>query len=560
MESKWKASYGNLLTLKRLVRRVQEYEQGKNEFSSDEDAHVIGDCIKLVLREMPSSPVPASCCTALVDAYRTDRVCRVDYIRDAIFETFPEPNRRLLQRTLKMMRTVAAHKAENRMSLSALAACMAPLLLRPLLAGECELKNEFQIDGDGSFQLLQAAAAANHAQAIVIILLEEYVKIFDNESSSSESEDEEDIEDDESTDNDILQEVGYYDEKNELKSHLVGDSDRSYSGTSRGNDSDVASEDSSDLGTDVGSDVGNYAGSDAPGNNVDNIGGSFMKSVASGDMGSSLSRDEARKNLSMESIEYTSDDESAVHRLENDKIDLQTKISKEIEGNAVLHASLDMRKNALHEHRLALEKEVVMLQVQLKKERDLRLHLELGLMDVQPDHFFNSACLDSKIKMDLEEIGLSIRDINILKQNIADITEQLQQDATLCESCGQPIYRENLKDEAKCSTILVDIQSFQNLPPKISNQSSTKSSGASSSSVDWHSASKKVEGWDCTKMDAHYMQEGASSALALTKLTNRLNFLKERRVQLANELLNLDPSRTTGPDSPSKTNSGSPAS
>ncbi|KAK8962796.1 hypothetical protein KSP40_PGU021880 [Platanthera guangdongensis] len=61
---------------------------------------------------------------------------------------------------------------------------------------------------------------------------------------------------------------------------------------------------------------------------------------------------------------------------------------------------------------------------------------------------------------------------------------------------------ENLKDEVKCSTILVDIQSFQNLPPKISNQSSTKSSGASSSSEDWHTASKKVEGWDCTQMDA----------------------------------------------------------
>ncbi|KAF7833321.1 rho GTPase-activating protein 7-like isoform X2 [Senna tora] len=51
-------------------RRVQEYEQGKNEFTSDEDAHVVGDCVKHVLRELPSSPVPASCCTALLEAYR----------------------------------------------------------------------------------------------------------------------------------------------------------------------------------------------------------------------------------------------------------------------------------------------------------------------------------------------------------------------------------------------------------------------------------------------------------------------------------------------------------
>jgi hypothetical protein len=33
--------------------------------------------------------------------------------------------------------------------------------------------------GDGSFQLLQAAAAANHAQAIVIIMMEEFDQIFD---------------------------------------------------------------------------------------------------------------------------------------------------------------------------------------------------------------------------------------------------------------------------------------------------------------------------------------------------------------------------------------------
>lgn len=82
-------------------------------------------------------------------------------------------------RILKMMRTVAYHKSENRMSLSALAACMAPLLLRPLLAGDCEFEDDFTMGGDGSIQLLQAAAAANHAQAIVIILLEEYENIFD---------------------------------------------------------------------------------------------------------------------------------------------------------------------------------------------------------------------------------------------------------------------------------------------------------------------------------------------------------------------------------------------
>lgn len=77
-----------------------------------------------------------------------------------------------------MMQKVASHKAVNRMSNSAVAACMAPLLLRPLLAGECELDHDFNVGADGSLQLMQAAAAANHAQAIAITLLEEYDSIF----------------------------------------------------------------------------------------------------------------------------------------------------------------------------------------------------------------------------------------------------------------------------------------------------------------------------------------------------------------------------------------------
>ncbi|XP_076921283.1 rho GTPase-activating protein REN1-like [Bidens hawaiensis] len=162
-----------------VERRIQDYEQGKKtEFTADEDGHVIGDCIKYVLRELPSSPVPASCCKALLQAYRTDRGSRVSNMHAAICDTFPEPNRRLLQRILMAMEAVAEHKDVNRMSVSAVAACMSPLLLRPLLAGEVELDNEFKMDGDRSAQLMQAAAAANHAQAIIITLLEEYDNIF----------------------------------------------------------------------------------------------------------------------------------------------------------------------------------------------------------------------------------------------------------------------------------------------------------------------------------------------------------------------------------------------
>ena len=78
-----------------------------------------------------------------------------------------------------MMHTIASHSSENRMNPSAVAACMAPLLLRPLLAGECELEDEFDVNGDSSAQLIAAANAANNAQAIITNLLEEYENIFD---------------------------------------------------------------------------------------------------------------------------------------------------------------------------------------------------------------------------------------------------------------------------------------------------------------------------------------------------------------------------------------------
>lgn len=82
-------------------------------------------------------------------------------------------------RILLVMQAVASHKSENRMSLSAVAACMAPLVLRPIVAGSCELGNGFDSSGNGSLQFLKAASAANHAQAILITLLEEYGSIFE---------------------------------------------------------------------------------------------------------------------------------------------------------------------------------------------------------------------------------------------------------------------------------------------------------------------------------------------------------------------------------------------
>ncbi|KAE8684577.1 hypothetical protein F3Y22_tig00111127pilonHSYRG00075 [Hibiscus syriacus] len=66
-----------------VERQIREFEQGKIEFSQDEDAHVVADCVKYVIRELPSAPVPASCCNALLQAcrkYMLDNPYRVNFL------------------------------------------------------------------------------------------------------------------------------------------------------------------------------------------------------------------------------------------------------------------------------------------------------------------------------------------------------------------------------------------------------------------------------------------------------------------------------------------------
>ncbi|KAK2998548.1 hypothetical protein RJ639_024255 [Escallonia herrerae] len=157
-------------------------------------------------------------------------------MRSAILETFPEPNRRLLQRILKMMHTISLHASENRMTPSAVAACMAPLLLRPLLAGECELEDDFDMNGDSSAQLLAAANAANNAQAIITTLLEEYENIFDEDamhrcSISADSQIENSGSEDSSEDENLeIKNNGYHDAQNEAEQETDDDADRVLSG------------------------------------------------------------------------------------------------------------------------------------------------------------------------------------------------------------------------------------------------------------------------------------------------------------------------------------------
>ncbi|KAK9053477.1 hypothetical protein SSX86_030111 [Deinandra increscens subsp. villosa] len=634
-------------------RRVQDYETGKTEFASDEDAHVVGDCVKHVLRELPSSPVPASCCTALLEAHRIDRKeARVNAMRAAIMETFPEPNRRLLQRILKMMHTISSHAFENRMNPSAVAACMAPLLLRPLLAGECESEDDFDNNGDNSAQLLAAANAANNAQAIITTLLEEYENVFDDDvmlkccmsaDSRVENSGSEDTMDDENNEN------GYHDAENEADQESDEDPERVLSGK--------LSESSGYACSDL-YDFKVYEGDISPKNNVQNsnilnqpehledssaqmnepqniqqskeIGkemesphGMLSRSESHRSVGTMISsvdpfsaakssietpiskftgsnnnsnakhstfwgRKNGRKTPSMESVDSSGEEELAIQRLELTKNDLRQRIAKEARGNAILQASLERRKQALHERRLALEQDVSRLQEQLQAERDLRAALEAGL-SMSSGQVSGSRTMDSKTRAELEEIALAEADVARLKQKVAELHHQLNQqrqhhygslsgasdryqhahnhnpqqrffqqdfDTTLAfinherkqrteqdNSLGTEL--RNIKEQ----TLMSGNSSRQpaSTPPRkqqLIDSSDSKSTEASTSlSMDDFGAIDSACIPSSSRPAAEvveYPRYQSAASSTLVELTTRLDFFKERRSQLMEQLHNLD--------------------
>ncbi|XP_038693898.1 rho GTPase-activating protein 7-like isoform X1 [Tripterygium wilfordii] len=658
-----------------VERRVHDYEQGRTEFESDEDAHVVGDCVKHVLRELPSSPVPASCCTALLDAYKIDRKeARINAIRSAILDTFPEPNRRLLQRILKMMHTVSSQAHENQMTASAVATCMAPLLLRPLLAGECELEDDYDVNGDDSAQLLAAANAANNAQAIVTTLLEEYENIFDDEnlqrcSISADSRiaisGSEDSTDDENLD---MKDNGFHDAENEVDQDTDDDLGRVFSGklsessgyagsdlydykAFEGNDSDVGSPKdnnaraaSSSLPVDPVQmkdsnvqlleqqgklDKGEQQGKLDKGNE-NSINETDISSVLPGgesyqSMGEILAlmdpghptpvsglesstekpagkvtvsnlnpkrstfwgRNSARKTPSVESVGSSGEEELAIQRLEITKNDLRHRIAKEARGNAILQASLERRKQALHERRLALEQDVSRLQEQLQAERDLRAALEVGL-SMSSGQFSSSRSMDSKTRAELEEIALAEADIARLKQKVAELHHQLNQqrqhhygslsessdryqhvqnptshqrflqqdfDATLAFVNHERKQRTELLQESLSGADWRNVKG-QGLANGGSNRQSSRKQFTDSTSVaDPKFAETSVNmsvdelyGVDSASAPStsravevlDYPRHPPATSSALVELTTRLDFFKERRSQLMEQLHNLD--------------------
>ncbi|PQM33783.1 rho GTPase-activating protein REN1 isoform X1 [Prunus yedoensis var. nudiflora] len=593
--------------------RVREYEQGKIEFSPEEDPHIIADCVKYVLRELPSSPVPASCCNALLEAFRksgNDRGGRINAMRTTICDTFPEPNRRLLQRILLMMQTVAAHKAVNRMSCSAVAACMAPLLLRPLLAGDCEVDNDFDMGGDGSVQLLQAAAAANHAQAIVITLLEEYDNIFgegdlspelysDTDESESETEgasDEGDYYDDETdaeTDDDVeIVSDGTCSESgdsghSDLHNDKDGDGFSSGSKSLDGDDNIQAQKlSSSSLKTlqpqhDVQKNENELVSSKNNSAELANesavVGDvsretssvqqpivhglpSIQKSstISNGPALSTRGRSvwgrtavSAKKNLSMESIDYTLEEEDEIQMLEITKSELENRIAEEVQGNAALQASLERQKTALHERRLALEQDVARLQEELQKERDLTAALEAGL-HISGGCVPNLATVDEKTRAELHEIAQAEANVANLKKKVDDLGVQLNQQrernhGSMADASTLSQHNWDLHAKPNAMDKKQDSEAIAPSRDESSRSKDTHTDGAekhrsNSRSVVLPTDSFAVEPVGAAKPSApsNSKKSGTGSeggtTSAITKLTSRLNFLKERRSQIANEI------------------------
>ncbi|XP_042020430.1 rho GTPase-activating protein REN1-like isoform X2 [Salvia splendens] len=543
-----------------VERRISEYEKGKNEFSPDEDAHVIADCVKYVIRELPSSPVPASCCKALVESYRTDRSIRIAAMRSAICETFPEPNRRLLQRILMMMQLIASHKTVNRMSISAVAACMAPLLLRALFAGECELDHNVDVGADGSLQLMQAAAAANHAQVIVITLLEEYENIFgdvsashepytDSDESETESEEitDDDDDDDESfeeedMDEDLEHESGASSENGEHK-HSEKVTRKDSSGSKSPHVDDVLEANQRPRQTSLprhDSTEGTGSVHDVDDANMQSL-GADETSIASvelpqGRSTRSLRPPAGKKNLSMESIDLPLEDDAAIRKLEFLQADLQSKISNEAANNAILQDGLDARKYELQERRLSLEKEVAGLLQKLQKEIELKKALEASLRISQLPLTFSSL-IDDKVKEELDVVNEEESNLTNLKEKADDLEIQLRQ---MCEhNCkiGEDISNQLQQNANQLKSFNKDGgQSFENLSRSKSDKQGSGKNKKRELASSLHLPFTQNQHADT----ANKSHAEASTTRSSSRKSSKG---EERRSQIATELQSLDKGR-----------------
>lgn len=314
--------------------------------------------------------------------------------------------------------------------------------------------------------------------------------------------------------------------------------------------------------------------------NIDHSSGSRGECDSSIKIGNA--NDKARKDLATEGADCRSDDDEVhIVNLENKKSNLQSKLTEEVKENTVLQASLEKRKEALHGRRIALEKEVENLRDQLQKERNLRSSLESGLMNMRRGQVSFPSTIDSKTKADLEEVAAAEADIMNLKQKVSDLRGQLNNEVqlsstSLCESCSNNkrfLNADKLVEGGQNAVLSPENSSSVEAPPIVGSNSVPDMFWATNQMVQkmlyskgetlkdgqdgplasrWNFSQRqysnnpvmsRVQGSNAYSSNKTE-ESGAAPSSALAKLTSRLNFLKERRALLANEMQNLDLGRS----------------
>ncbi|KAE8666767.1 hypothetical protein F3Y22_tig00112491pilonHSYRG00238 [Hibiscus syriacus] len=361
--------------LEKALRFVEEH--GKTEFSQDEDAHVVADCVKYVIRELASSPVPASYCNALLETcrkYMLDNPYRVKFLYSELVGLLWRPARH-------------------------------PYFFAPFYL-VTEIETDFDVGADAQCNCC-SQSCSNHFMSSAFCWQEGCVSsdlYSDSEEIRSESEEEAD-DDDESYEDDEREDEsqGSDDDNNSVESGTGSESGQSVkSGDDKDSESSSSSsatetnkpdelskgvhgvtklEDASTRHTSVSSATEPPVVGNGPGHHV-------RHSTVRG-----------RSSVSMGFTDLPCEEEAAVESLESEKLDLQKRLTEEIEGNTTLEASFEKRKKTLQEQRLALEKEFAKTTLEDRRRRIVHFHELLRVADDD----LRLSCLSSSSNDMLEE-------------------------------------------------------------------------------------------------------------------------------------------------------------
>ncbi|KAG0478810.1 hypothetical protein HPP92_013529 [Vanilla planifolia] len=218
------------------------------------------------------------------------------------------------------------------------------------------------------------------------------------------------------------------------------------------------------------------------------------------------------------------------------------------------------------------------LQEQLQAERDLRAALEVGL-SMSSGQFSSSRTMDSKTRAELEEIALAEADVARLKKKVAELHLQLnQQSQHHCTSMSEagdhyqhlPTHLSQTKmvhqdfdtslaflsHEKKQRNENSSASAWRNISPQVvpfpgNSQLSRKNSiGTGPSDARMVAAAPNASFENTRPMaipnntkapeGSEFLRQPPVASSTLVELTTRLDFFKERRSQLLEQLHNLE--------------------